>query len=92
MEVTQPTIDISYAVQGVVPIECTNHLLDLWRIRWDFKQVKDEEHPNVELVSFKECQLDHKPTMDEVKAIIEANSDQVLHDWEEYASALQQEE
>ena len=79
----------SYAVQGIAPVECTNHMLDLWRIRWDFEQVVDEEHPDAKLVSFKECQFDHKPTMDEVKAIIEANSDQVLHDWDEYRKYLE---
>ena len=65
-----PTYNISYAVSGVAPVECTNRLLNFWRIRWDFEPVVDEEHHNVELTSFKEYQLDHKPTIEEVKQVI----------------------
>lgn len=81
-------MNISYANKGIAPVECTNYKLDYWRIRWDFEPVVNEEHPDVNIVSFKEHQFDHKPTMDEVKAVIEANSDNLLHEWREYSVLL----
>lgn len=76
MEAIKPTIGISYAVQGAAAVECTNRLLNFWRIRWDFEQVVDEEHPEAKLVSFKECQFDHKPSIEEVKYVIIASYNQ----------------
>lgn len=81
----------AYANKNIPPVECTNYKLGYWRIRWDFQPVPESEEAEEgmdDLVSFQEYQFDHKPTMDEVKAVIEANSDNLLHEWREYSVLL----
>ena len=78
----------AYATAGIPDVECTNSVLGLWRIRWDFEPVKDEGNEN--LVSFLEYQFDHKPTLRDVKDIIIPNSSRIFHDWGVYESYLNQ--
>lgn len=46
------------------PIECTNPIRNKWRFRWDFTT---DENGNT---FFMEHELDHKPSPEEIKAVI----------------------
>ncbi|MDR1671716.1 MAG: hypothetical protein LBR57_04275 [Alistipes sp.] len=51
--------------RGTRPLECINPPADRWIVRWDFR---DEESG----VSYEEQVIDHRPTLDEIRAVIEA--------------------
>lgn len=54
-------------VQGnpqVALLECTNPVRNRWRVRWDVKTDADG------ITSYMEHQLNHRPTADEIKALI----------------------
>ena len=53
----------SYGGNNVALIECINHKIGKYRIRWDFQ-------PYEEGVSFMEEDILHKPTLQEVKNIV----------------------
>ena len=53
----------SYGGNNVALIECINHKIGKYRIRWDFQ-------PYEEGVSFMEEDILHKPTLQEVKDIV----------------------
>ena len=76
--------NISYAKEGISPVECTNYKLGYWRIRWDFRPVEEDE-----FISFKEHQFDHKPTMDEVRSVVTADSDRTDQEWDEFGRLLE---
>lgn len=50
--------------KGVLPIECVNPKKDKWRIRWDVQEHEDDS------ADYMEEEFDHKPTDDEIKAIV----------------------
>ena len=50
--------------KGVLPIECVNPKKDKWRIRWDVQEHEDDS------ADYMEEEFDHKPTDEEIKAIV----------------------
>lgn len=48
---------------GVAPIECVNPRKDKWRIRWDI-------HETDGTATYEEAEFDHRPTVEEVRAVI----------------------
>lgn len=48
----------------VLLLECTNKVMDMWRVRWDVQQESDG------MASYMEAEFDHRPTMEEIKALI----------------------
>jgi hypothetical protein len=46
------------------PIECINPVRSKWRVRWDFQS---DDNGNG---SFMEQEFDHKPSLDEIKAVV----------------------
>ena len=54
----------SYAISKDIPkVECINHKIGKYRIRWDFQ-------PHGDGVSFMEEDILHKPTIQEIKSIV----------------------
>lgn len=53
----------SYGGQNVALVECINHKIGKYRIRWDIQPYEDG-------VSFMEEDILHKPTLDEIKSIV----------------------
>jgi hypothetical protein len=51
---------------GVLPIECINPIRNKWHIRWDVQPFDDN------FASYMEEEFDHKPSIDEIKALIMA--------------------
>jgi len=49
---------------GALPIECVNPVKNKWRIRWDEQPDGDNS------TTFMEAEFNHKPTADEVKAVV----------------------
>lgn len=58
----------TYGVQGIKALECINPRLQIYRVRWDFQPYTGENME--EGVSFIEAQINHKPTLDEIKNIV----------------------
>lgn len=46
-------------IKSILPIECIDPKRNVWRLRWDFQEN-----------NFEEIQLNHKPSIEEVKRII----------------------
>lgn len=60
--------------RGVLPVECINKWSDKYRVRWDIRP--DAAHPSH--VTFVEQKFDHKPTTDEIKAVVLAWSNEQI--------------
>lgn len=75
----------AFANHDIPPVECTNYILDLWRIRWDYQPVIDPDNPDSDLVSFLEYQFNHKPSLQEVKEVI---GDDTHFEWDIYKAHL----
>ena len=59
-----------YGSKGLKKIECTDYRYQLYRVRWDYQDYKDEHIPSDNMISFVEGHFKHKPTIDEVKECI----------------------
>lgn len=51
--------------KGVKPIECINPPLNRWAVRWDFQPDENDT------LNYEERVFDYKPSIDEIKAMIE---------------------
>lgn len=50
--------------KGAVPLLCANPKKDKWKVRWNFNDNEDGT------VSYCEQDMDHRPTLDEIKALV----------------------
>lgn len=55
--------------KNVAHIECINHKIGKYRIRWDFEPIYNEKG-EVDGVTFMEEDIIHKPTLAEIKSIV----------------------
>ena len=53
---------------GTLPIECINKKYNKYRIRWDFQPSYETDKQNG--VTFFEAEINHKPSIDEIKEIV----------------------
>lgn len=51
---------------GILSVECINQWSNKYRVRWDIRP--DDTNPS--LVTFVEQEFDHKPAIDEIKAVV----------------------
>jgi hypothetical protein len=58
---------------GALPMECVNPVKDKWRVRWD------EQAAEGNSVTYMEEEFDHKPSIDEIKSVITAYTNEQIN-------------
>jgi hypothetical protein len=58
---------------GALPMECVNPVKDKWRVRWDEQKTEGNS------VTYMEEEFDHKPSIDEIKSVITAYTNEQIN-------------